>query len=578
MDAIHFLGEEETGKGMGKPKDSGLFHIDAQAFYDAIVKSTDDYIYIIDMKAGDSLVSENMWRDFALPGRIFPDLISSWGALVHDKDQERYFSSLDELIQGRTDEHNMEYQVRNRKGEYVWVVCRGRLSRDESGAPVMFAGVVTLLASKGKVDLITGLLTQAECERRVGLMMDQDGSAGGILLLGMDDFKCINSLKDHIFGDSVLRQFAQNAQQLLPPKAGIYRFDGDQFAIVYPDGAERELLDLYQSIHLYANREHEIDGISYFCSVSGGIIMMDPDGGSYQDLIKYAASALEASKKRGKNSCTVFSPDLLHSRLRSMEITNLLHKSVVNNMEHFSLVYQPFASSDKLHVKGAEALLRWWCEPYGAVPPVEFIPLLESSGLIVKAGKWVLETAVATCKKWLSWRPDFVMNINVSYLQIIEPDFVPFVMKTLEKNGLGAEHIVLELTESYFVTDTAALQEAFRKLRECNIQIAMDDFGTGYSSLGMLSQTPADIVKIDRVFISSINDQEHVFNRSFIGAVIQLCHSVGISVCVEGVELADELKAVCSLNADSIQGYFISRPIPPEQFEEKFSSPISLPL
>lgn len=548
----------------------GAFHIDAHAFYDAIVSSTEDYIYIVDMATDLSLISENMWRDFDLPGKIVPGLVPMWGALIHEKDRDHYFESIDAMLQGHTDKHNLEYQVQNRKKEYVWVVCRGLLKRDEHGAPVMFAGVVTPIGEKGKVDRTTGLFTQQECKMRVEHLLDCSDIPGGVLLLGLDDFKRINNLKNHIFGDLVLRQIAQDIQQMLPPDAEIFRFDGDEFAILYPGAALEDLQELYQSLHLYANREHEIDGTSYFCSLSGGIAMIGQDSNNYLDLIKYASSALEASKRQGKNTCTVFTPHLLQSRLRTMEVTNLLQRCILNGMEHFSLVYQPFVRTDSLRLKGAEALLRWSCPDCGVVPPTEFIPLLESSGLIVPVGKWVLKQAVSTCKRWLKHCPDFVMNINVSYLQIIEKDFIPYVEELLRQYELGAEHIVLELTESYFVTDMSALQEAFQKLRALHIRIAMDDFGTGYSSLGMLSQTHADIVKIDRLFVSLIHDQNHAFNRSFIGAVIQLCHSVGISVCVEGVEYVDELKTVCALDADSIQGYYISKPISVEQFETRF--------
>lgn len=549
---------------------TGTFHIDGQAFYEAIVNSTDDYIYIVDMTTDIALVSDNMLQDFDLPGSLVPGLVPLWGELVHDKDRKRYFDSVDDMLSGITDKHNVEYQVRNRNNEYVWVVCRGLLKRDSDNQPVLFAGVVTPIGSKGKVDRTTGLFTQDKCKERMEDLLDQGLRQGGLLLLGLDDFKQINNLKDHIFGDLVLRQMAQNIQQMLPPKTEIFRFDGDEFAIICPEVSLKEIEELYQSIYLYANQEHEIDGISYFCSISGGISIIEKDGDNYLDLLKFAASALDASKKKGKNTCTVFSPDLLQSELRAMELSRQLQRCVMDGMRDFKLVYQPLVSSKGLKLTGAEALLRWSCPDGGFVGPAQFIPLLESSGLIVQVGKWILEEAFCTCKNWISNCPDFIMHINVSYLQFIDKDFVPVIEWLLEKYHLDTSHIVLELTESYFVTDMPALKETFQKLRELQIRIAMDDFGTGYSSLGMLSQTPADIVKIDRIFISFINDEKHTFNHSFIGAVIKLCHSVGISVCVEGVEYVDELEAVCLLEADSIQGFYISRPIPAEQFEEKY--------
>lgn len=547
------------------------FGADAGMFYDALVRSTDSYIYIINMKTDVALVSPNMNEDFDLGGRLVPELIPIWGKLINPKDFGRYSESIEVMLNGETDIHDVEYQVMNRKGEYVWVGCRGILKRDDDGEPVLFAGVVTNLGSKGKIDYTTGLFTSRECEKAVGRLFDENDEAeGGILLLGLDDFVRINDLNSHIFGDAVLRQFAQSIQQLLPAEASVYRFDGDEFAIVYPGAGEEELRALYQKIHAYCNRSHKIDDSSYFLTVSVGVAIMGRDGSEYQELLICALSALEVSKQNGKNTVTFFSRDMMRTRIRVLELSSRLQLCVMNGMESFHLVYQPVVHSGTLNVSGAEALLRWSYEPYGVVSPVEFIPLLESCGLIVPVGKWVLEEAVRTCRKWLEYQPDFVMNINISYLQMLDESFLDYVKSVLNRYGLPPEHIVLELTESCFVTDMEALKETFRQLRELKIQIAMDDFGTGYSSLGMLSRSPADIVKIDRLFITAIGEEKNEFNRSFIGSVIQLCHRVGISVCVEGVERQAELNTVCALKADCIQGYYISKPLTPEEFEAGF--------
>ena len=163
------------------------------------------------------------------------------------------------------------------------------------------------------------------------------------------------------------------------------------------------------------------------------------------------------------------------------------------------------------------------------------------------------------------------MDVNISYLQLLDADFVPFVERLVERTGVDPASIVLEMTESYFVTDMDALRATFDRLRSIGIRIAMDDFGTGYSSLGLLAQSPADIVKIDRLFIKDIHRE--AFNRAFIDAVIELCHSVGIEVTVEGVEEPTELDAVRAIGADSIQGFFVSCPIPAHSFEERFITP-----
>ena len=335
------------------------FHIDTDAFYNAIVNSTEDYIYIVDITKDISLVSENMARDFDLPGRLVPGLIPLWGELIHEKDRQRYYDSIDEMMAGYTDIHNVEYQILNKKNEYIWVCCRGLLTRDESGAPTMFAGVVTPVGSKGKMDRTTGLFTQEECKNHIEAYLNLGNTSGGFLLLGIDDFKRINNLKNHTFGDTVLRKIAQDIQHMIPHKAEIFRFDGDEGAVFSPGATLEDMYDLYSKIHLYANKEHEIDGISYYCTISGGVAMLGTDADNYLDLIKCAMSALEASKKKGKNMCTAFTPALLQSNLYIMELTNELQRCVMNGMEGFSVVYQPFVKTDGLCLKGAEALLRW---------------------------------------------------------------------------------------------------------------------------------------------------------------------------------------------------------------------------
>ena len=543
------------------------FELDARLFYDAVTFSTDDYLYIIDMRRDVALVSDNMREDFGLSDSLVPGLIPLWRDLIVERDRVRFDESIDDMLSGKTDMHDVEYQVTNILGESIWVVCRGLLKRDENGEPTMFAGVVTCLERKGKIDPVTGLFTHDECvnllDRLIGC-----GSEGGVMLLGLDDFSRINSLNGHAFGNTVLRMFAQSTQRLIPDGASMFRLDGDVFAIV-ADGADRAAMkELYHAIHVVANRPHAVDDATFFCMVSAGIAMIGQDATTGQDLLRNAENALEESKQRGKNTETFFSSTMTATKLRRLEISGYMQTSVLDDMAGFELYYQPLVDAATMGLAGAEALLRWNSEEHGQLSPVEFIPVLESYGLIGQVGRWVLEQSFAQCERWTEAQPGFIMDVNISYLQLLDADFVPFVERLIERTGVDPASIVLEMTESYFVTDMDALRTTFDRLRAIGIRIAMDDFGTGYSSLGLLSQSPADIVKIDRLFIRNIHEES--FNRAFIDAVIDLCHSVGIEVTVEGVEESTELDAVRAIGADNIQGFLVSRPIPAPSFEERF--------
>lgn len=543
------------------------FKLDAQLLYEALSFSTDDYLYVIDMQRDVALVSDNMREDFDLPDSLVSGLIPLWHELIVERDQDRFDESIDDLLTGKTDTHDLEYQVKNALDENVWVICRGLVKRNEIGEPLTFAGAITRMERKGEIDPITGLFTHDKC---VDLLEQLIGcrSPGGIMVLGLDDFSRVNSLNDHAFGDAALRMFAQTVQRLAPEGAVAFRLDGDKFAVVV-DGADRDTMkEFYRILHVASNRPHTLDDITFFCMVSAGIAMIGQDAVTAEDLLRNAESALEESKQRGKNISTFFSSAMTTVKLRRLEISDCMQASVVAGMRNFELHYQPLMDAENMELAGAEALLRWSSEKHGPLSPTEFIPVLESYGLIAQVGRWVLEESFVQCKRWIEAKPEFVMNVNISYLQLLDTDFIPFVKQLIDSTGIDPTSIVLEMTESYFVTDMDALRATFDQLRAIGIRIAMDDFGTGYSSLGLLSQVPADIVKIDRLFIKNIHQES--FNRAFIESVIDLCHSVGIRVTVEGVEESAELDTARAIGADSIQGFVVSRPIPAASFEERF--------
>ena len=196
------------------------------------------------------------------------------------------------------------------------------------------------------------------------------------------------------------------------------------------------------------------------------------------------------------------------------------------------------------------------------------ILLTKESGLIVPMGAWVLRRAVDTCKKWRKVVPNFTMSVNLSYRQLDEDGLVPLIVDTLEEAGLPPGSLVVEMTESRFADDAKVTHELFDELRMQGVRVAMDDFGTGYSSLGVLKTSPADIVKIDRAFIRDIRTS--TFDATFIRFVVELCHAVGISVCLEGVETDEEYEVVGGMGLDYIQGFLFGRPLPEDEFERRF--------
>ncbi len=230
--------------------------------------------------------------------------------------------------------------------------------------------------------------------------------------------------------------------------------------------------------------------------------------------------------------------------------------------------YQPQMDAAAKTLCGAEALARWQCTAFGDVPPSEFIRILEQSGMIIKAGKWIFTEAVRQCREWIKRKPDFRMSINLSYPQLLEEDFVTFVLGTLDAHQLPYENIILELTETYLIEQDGIVHDIMEKLQEKGIQTAMDDFGMGYSSLFELKNTPADIIKIDQGFVTGLTTD--LFTSTFIRSITELCHDVGKTVCLEGVKTEEEYNVAKEIGIDLIQGYYFGKAVPPNEFQAEF--------
>ncbi len=561
--------EEALAQGnAGRTGTKEVFSYETDYLYDALVRSTDDYIYVCDMKTGAFRYPKSMVEEFGLPGEIVQNAAAVMASKVHEKDKQIFLESNQEIADGRTDSHNVEYRIQNVKGEWVWLRCRGHLERDKAGKPALFAGIITNLGKKNKVDHVTGLLNKFECEEEIQrLIQRRPQEALGVMLLGMDEFKRVNDLYDRVFGDEVLRATAQRIQTLLPADATLYRLDGDEFCVLLRSGGEEELRRVYDAIHAAFDHQQEYNGQKYHCTLSAGCALYPQDADNYLELNKCASSALDYAKAGGRNRMSFFFRALLERKSRALELTELLRESVEQDFSGFELYYQPQVDARSGSVVGAEALARWRCEKHGPVGPDEFIPLLEGSGLIHTFGRWVIRTAAAACGGWAARIPAFTVSVNLSHLQLAQPDLLPFLQQVVTETGLLPGNMVVELTESCVASNIDTLKERFEQIRSMGIRVAMDDFGTGYSSLGILKKSPADIVKIDRAFVQGI--RESAFDATFIRFIVALCRDVAISVCLEGVETEEEYKIVRDMGVDCIQGYYFGRPVPAAELEER---------
>ena len=542
------------------------FQYDRDHLYEALAESTDDYIFVGNMKTGTFMYPPAMVKEFGLPGQVVENAAAFWEALIHPHDAAGFLESNQEIADGRTEYHNIEYRAKNVRGEWIWLRCRGKMVRDSQGVPDLFAGMTSNLGKREQIDHMTGLYNRFKFEGTIkkNLVAESKARQMGIMILDMDAFKDINDLYNRSFGDDIMRITAQKIQSVLPPNAVAYRLDGDEFGVVILNGEEDDYEKLFRSIQKDLDRQQEWNGRKYHCTISAGYAVYPKDADNYLDLMKYADYALEYSKQLGKNRLTVFSRDIIFERTRRLKLMELLRECVGRGFAGFYVNYQPQvgAASGKLY--GAEALARWNCPEYGNISPVEFIPLLEQSGLIVEFGRWVFRQAAVQCAQWRKISPEFHISVNLSYIQLIQDDIVSFVKSVISEIGLEPSAVTLELTESQLAREDELVKESIERLREYGILIAMDDFGSGYSSLRSLKMIPVDIVKIDREFAAGLTTDD--FNLSFIRVIAELCHKVGKAVCLEGIETEEEYRMVSGSKIELIQGYYFGRPVRPEDF------------
>ena len=533
--------------------------------YNVISQTTEEYVFIGDMRLGTFRYPSQMVEEFGLPGEIVEDAMEMWCAKIHEKDRNLFRQSMEDLLSGKTSYRDIQYRAQNVSGEWVWLRCRGSMMEDENGERNIYTGTITNMSHYDRTDQVTGLRNRFEAEHRVEQMLGTEETPSlGVLVLGFDNFRRVNDFYNRAFGDKVIRRAARQIQNLLPQSALLYRFDGDEFLIIFKDCSTGQVYSLYHDLQELYTMPQEIDGNRYEVTLSGGYAQYPRDGKGFQELVKRAVYCLEFAKAEGKNRIVMFSNKVMEIKERKLELTEELRQHIEDGFIGFEVYYQPLRSAAEEKIVGAEALMRFSCERFGRVAPVEFIPLLEEDGMIGRAGEWVFETSVNMAREMERLIPGFTMHINVSWIQFERYDFLSYLIQKKREDFWEGCNIVLELTESSISSNYSQIKDVLHALHELGFKVAMDDFGTGYSSLGLLKSVPVNIVKIDRSFI--VNMQESVFDVTFVEFIVKLCHAMGISVCQEGIESREQEEELKDKELELYQGFYFGKPMDREKF------------
>lgn len=540
----------------------------SQYLYDALIQSTDDYLYVCNMKTGIFRYSPALLADFELPGEIVENPMGYWKNIVHPDDWDRFYKSNIDITENKSERHAVEFRARQRNGEYVWIKCRGQLIRNEGGEAILFAGIMQKMGKHNKIDPLTQLFNHQVFMEHIHNALEDDGIEQiGVTILDVDNFRHFNEMYSREFGDELLRTLAQTIQSLLPENTALYRLDNDKMGMLTVNGSTEYIEKMFQKIQqkIQIMKEWKADNIKV--QLSAGCAVYPDDGATAEGLYQYADYAMQYAKAHGRNRLTVFTEEILKEKNRSLELIKKLRDASERDYGGFYLNYQPQVRGRTGEVIGVEALVRFRDERGNAVSPAEFIPISESQGMIYGLGLWIMHRAMRDAKDWIAEKPEFSLSVNVSALQLAEENFVTDLQSVLEEEDYPAKNLIIELTESCTMQNIDIFRDKFEQLQKMGIRVALDDFGTGYSSLEILKNAPIDLVKIDRSFVKGILHSK--FDATFISFVVAICHSVDIHVCLEGVETVQETDCIKDMQLDCIQGYYFGYPVEKEYILEK---------
>jgi len=385
-----------------------------------------------------------------------------------------------------------------------------------------------------------------------------------VMFLDLDNFKQINDGLGHVIGDAVLKEVANRVTLQVREDDTVARMGGDEFAVVLENIENSQDASIVATKILNAfGQALEIDKHKLYLTISIGISTYPDDENSVTGLVKNADAAMYRAKEQGKNRYCFYTSDLTDAALEQLKIENHLREAIARN--EFELYYQPQYELSTGKLVGAEALLRWIHPEWGVVSPVKFIPIAESTGMIIPLGEWVLREACRQTKTWQEQELNIKrIGVNIAGQQIQHPDFVNVVNDILNETELSPYSLELEITESFIMQQAETSINKLESLRNTGIKFAIDDFGTGYSSLSYLKRLPIDKLKIDRSFIKDIPDDDD--DKAITRSIIALGNSLNLQIIAEGVETEEQRIFLKNEGCEEVQGFLYSRPVPKEEF------------
>ncbi len=544
------------------------------------LESTGDGVWDWHIHSGTEYFSKRLLEMYGFAEGEFPDLAAELDRRTHPDDVAQMERDRQAHFQGLTPIYTNEHRVLCKNGTWKWVLTRGMLiSRDALGQPARMIGTHTditdrkaseaMIRQQAFFDTLTGLPNRRMLRDRLEQEIKhckRDAQQLAILFIDLDHFKEVNDTLGHDNGDLLLVEAGKRIQSCLRETDTVARMGGDEFTVILTELTDVSRLEpTLQKILRALEQVFQLGNEQAFVSASIGITLYPLDGKDIEDLFKNADQALYVAKGAGRNRFSFFTPALQEAAQTRVRLAHDLRTGLQE--QQFRLVYQPIVELATGSVHKAEALIRWQHPTRGLVSPVEFIPIAESSGLIVDIGEWVFQQAARQVQQWRAGlHPDFQISVNKSPVQFHHDSQgkLPWAQQ-LQAMGLPGSGIVVEITEGLLLDTNARVTDHLLELADGGIQVSLDDFGTGYSSLSYLQKFDIDFIKIDQSFVRHLIPAST--EMALCKAMIVMAHELGMQVIAEGVETVQQRDLLAAAGCDYAQGYLFSRPLAGADFE-----------
>jgi diguanylate cyclase (GGDEF)-like protein/PAS domain S-box-containing protein len=502
-------------------------------------------------------------------------LLERWFEFIHSADWERVLAVWQDFVHGLRPDYDIEFRFVTGLGERLTHMRAAAIR--EGDRLLGYAGTTEditerrraeeQLARLAHYDSLTALPNRVLFADRLGQAMieaDRHGRLVGVAFLDLDRFKNVNDTLGHDAGDQLLKAVAERLTGTVRKGDTVARLSGDEFTLILADmGHVDDAARVAQKVLDVFTQPFHIAGRELHMSASLGITLYPFDTTDVSGLLRNADIAMYRAKEHGRNTYRFYAADMMTKAVENLALENDLRHAV--DRGELMLHYQPIIDCTTGEILGMEALVRWRHGTRGLIPPLQFIPLAEDTGLIVSIGEWVLREACGQCQRWQrEFKRPLRVAVNLSARQFAQPPIARTVRRVLEDTGLDPTALELEITESVLLHHDAEKLESLRALAEMGVTLSIDDFGTGYSSLSYLKRFPIDALKIDQSFTHDIPDDAD--DAALARAIITMAQSLGLKTIAEGVETQAQFEFFRSERCDAAQGFYFSKPLPAEEF------------